>query len=92
MALVGCRVHEAHLAAAAAIAAHDGIQRITAPVHVQGGCKAAPTMATLIQALRRSKTSLAVPGTSPQGGRQLARRWWTLLRRGTTATRLGASP
>ena len=32
VALVGCTVHEAHLAAAAAITAHDGVQRVTAPV------------------------------------------------------------
>ena len=42
VALVGCTVHEAHLAAAAAIAAHDGVHRVTALVHVHGGSKAAP--------------------------------------------------
>ena len=66
-ALVGCTVHEANLAAVAALRAHDGVQRVTALVHVQGGSKAAPTVATLLQALRRSKTSLAVPGTSLRG-------------------------
>ena len=48
MALVGCTVHEAHVAAAAAITAHDGVQRVTALVHVQGGSKAALTVATLL--------------------------------------------
>ena len=67
MALVGCTVHEAHLVAAAAIAPHDGVQRVTAMVHVQGGSKAAPIVATLLKALRHSKTSPAVPGTSLQG-------------------------
>ena len=67
MALVGCTVHKAHLAAAAALTAHDGVQRVATLVHVQGGSKAAPTVATLLQALCRSKTSLAVPGTSLQG-------------------------
>ena len=36
-------------------------------MHVYGGSKVAPTVATLLQALCRSKTSLAVPGTSLQG-------------------------
>ena len=34
---------------------------------LQGGCEATPTVATLLHALHRSKTSLAVPGTSLQG-------------------------
>ena len=76
MALVGCTVHEAHLAAAAAIAAHYGVQRLTALVHVQGGSKAAPTVATLLQALLCSKTSLAVPGTSLQGKVRTERQPW----------------
>ena len=67
MALVGCTVHEAHLAAAAALTAHDNDQRVTALAHVQGGSKAAPLVAALLHALRRSKTSLAVPGTALQG-------------------------
>ena len=67
MALVGCTVHEAHLAATAVLTAHDNAQRVTAPVHVQWGSKAAPTPATLLQALRRSKSSLLVPGTALQG-------------------------
>ena len=48
VALVGCTVHEAHLAVAAAITAHDGIQRVTALVHVRAVSKAAPTVATLL--------------------------------------------
>ena len=70
MALVGCTVHEAHITDAAAIAAHDGVQQVTALVHVKGGSKAAATVASLLQALRRSTTSLAahvVRGTSLQG-------------------------
>ena len=34
---------------------------------MHGGSKAAPNVATLLQALRRSKTSFAGPGTSVQG-------------------------
>ena len=67
VALVGCTVHEAHLAAAAAVAADDAVQRVTALVHVQGGSKAAPTVAALLQTLRRTRASLAVPGTALQG-------------------------
>ena len=67
VALVGCTVREAHLAAAAAVAAHDAVQRVTALVHVQGGSKAAPTVAALLQTLRRTRASLAVPGTALQG-------------------------
>ena len=67
MAVVGCTVHEAHLAVAAAITAHDGVQWVTALVHVRGGSNAASIVATLLQALCRSKTSVAVPGTSLQG-------------------------
>ena len=67
VALVGRTAHEAHLAATAALTAHDNVQRVTALVHVQGGSKAAPTVAALPQTLRRLKTSLAVPGTALQG-------------------------
>ena len=67
MALVNCTVREAHLAAAAALAAHDAVQRVTALVHVQGGRKAAPTVAALLQTLRRTKASLAVPGAALLG-------------------------
>ena len=42
VALVGCTVHEAHLAAAAALTAHDGVQRVTALVHVWGGQQSSP--------------------------------------------------
>ena len=42
VALVGCTVHEAHLAAAVAITAHDGFQWVTALVHVQGGAATWP--------------------------------------------------
>ena len=76
MALVGCTVHEAHLAAAAAVAAHDAVQRVTALVHVRGGSKAAPTVAALLQALRRTRASLAVPGTSLQGVVRTERQPW----------------
>ena len=76
MVLVGCLVHEAHLAAVAAITAHNGAERVTALVHVQGGSKAAPTVETLLQALRRSKTSLAIPGTSLQGVVRTERQPW----------------
>ena len=34
MALVGCTVNEAKLAAAAALTAHDGVQRVTVLAHV----------------------------------------------------------
>ena len=67
VALVGCTVHEAHLAAAAAFVAHDAVQRVTALVHVQGANRAAPTLATLLQALRRTRASLAVPGAALHG-------------------------
>ena len=67
MAWVGCTVHKAHLVAATALTAHGNVQRVTALVHVQGGSKAAPTVAALLQTLRRSKASLAVPGTALQG-------------------------
>ena len=67
VALVGCAVHEAHLAAAAAIKAHDGLKWVTTLVHVHGGSKVAPTVATLLQAVCHSKTRLAVPGTSVHG-------------------------
>ena len=67
MALVGSMVHEPHLAAAAAIAAHDGVQWITTWVLVEGGSKSAPTVATLLKALHRLKSSPAVPGTSLLG-------------------------
>ena len=67
MALVGCTVHEGHLAAAAALAAHDAVQRVNALVHVQGGSKAAPTPAALHQTLRLTSASPAVPGTALQG-------------------------
>ena len=76
MALVGCTVHQAHLAAAAALTAHDGVLRVTALVHVQGGSKAALTVVTVLQALRRSKTNLAVPGTSLQGVVRTERHPW----------------
>ena len=42
VALVGCTVHEAHLAAAAALTAHDGVQRVTALLKVQGGQQSSP--------------------------------------------------
>ena len=67
VALVGCTVHEAHLAAAAAVAPHDAVQRVTALVHVHGGSKAAPTVAALLQTLRGTRASPAVPGTALQG-------------------------
>ena len=76
VALVGCTVHEVHLAAAAAVVAHDAVQRVTALVHVQGGNKAAPTVATLLQALRRTRASLAVPGTTLQGVVRTERQPW----------------
>ena len=65
--LVGCTVHEGHLAAAAALAAHGNVQQVTALVHVQGGSKAAPTVAALLETLHRSRASLAVPGAALQG-------------------------
>ena len=67
MALVGCTVDETHVAAAAALTAFDNVQRVTALVHIQGGSKAAPTVAAPLQTVRRSKTSLAVSGTALQG-------------------------
>ena len=76
VAVVGCTVHEAQSAAVAAITAHDGIQRVTAVVHVQGGNKAAPTVATLPHAPRRAKASLSVPGTSLQGMVRTERKPW----------------
>ena len=76
MAVVGCTVHEARLAAAAAITAHDAVQRVTALVHVQGGSKAAPMLATLLQTLRRRRASLAVPGTALQGVVRTERQSW----------------
>ena len=53
VALVGYTVREAHLAAAPAFTAHGNVQQVTALVHVQGGSKADPTVAGLLQALRR---------------------------------------
>ena len=76
VALVGCTVHEAHLAVAATLTAHDGLQRTTALLHGQGVSKAAPTVATLLQALRGLKTSLAVLGTSLQGVVRTERQPW----------------
>ena len=67
VALVGCTVHEAYLAAATALMAHGNVQWVRALLHVQGGSKAAPTVAAMLEILRRSKTSLAVPGTTLQG-------------------------
>ena len=64
VALVGCTVHEAHLAAAAAVAAHDAVHQVTAVVHVQGGSRAAPTVATLPQTLRRTRAN---PGGAGHG-------------------------
>ena len=76
VALVDYTVHEAHLVAAAAVAAHGNVQRVTALVHVQGGSKAAPTVAALLQTLRRSRASLAVPGTALQGVVRTERQPW----------------
>ena len=76
VALVGCTVHEAHLAAAAAVAAQDAIQQVTALVHVQGGSKAAPTVAALLQPLRRTRASLPLPGTALQGVVRTERQPW----------------
>ena len=76
VALADCTDHEAHLAAAAAIAAHDAVQRVTALVHVQGGSKAAPTVAALLQTLRRTRASRAVPGTALQGVVRTERQPW----------------
>ena len=42
----------------------------------RGAAKRAPAVATLLQALRRSKTSLAVPGTSLQGVVRTERQPW----------------
>ena len=49
--LVGCTVHEAHLAAAAVFAAHDAATVVTALVHIQGGNRASPTVLGLLQAV-----------------------------------------
>ena len=87
MALVCYTVHEAHLPAAAAITAHKGVEHVTALVHVQGGSIVAPTVATLLHALHRSKTTLAVrkplsracfgPRIGPRS--RQTRKWWTLI-------------
>ena len=76
VALVGCTVREAHLAAAAALTAHDAVQRVTALVQVQGGSKAAPMVAALLQTLRRSRASPAVPGAALQGVVRTERQPW----------------
>ena len=76
VALVGCTVHKAHLAAAAALAAHDAAQHVTALVHVQGGSKAAPTVAALLQTLHRTRASLAVPGAALQAVVRTERQPW----------------
>ena len=89
VALVGCTVHEAHLAAAAALTAHDGVERVTALVQVQRGSKAAPTVATLLLGLRarrpvlrcRARPCRAWFGPSANPGRRPTRSRWTLLRR-----------
>ena len=62
VALVGCTVHEAHLAAAAVFAAHEAANVVTALVHVQGGSRASRTAAVLLKALRRTRESVAIAG------------------------------
>ena len=47
-------------------------------MHVRGGCKAAPIVGTLLQALRRWKTILALPGTSVQGVVRTERQPWEM--------------
>ena len=42
VALVGCTIHEAHLAAAAVLVACDAAQRVTALIHVQGAARPPP--------------------------------------------------
>ena len=46
---------------------HDAVQRVTALVHVQGGSKAAPTVAALLQTLRRTRAQPRRAGHGPAG-------------------------
>ena len=48
MVLVGCTIHEAHLAASAVFTAYEDAGTITAAVQVHGGGRAAPTAAALL--------------------------------------------
>ena len=66
MALVGCMVHEAKLAAAHALAHHEAVQRVNALVLVQGSSKAAPVLAGLLQTFCRSRANLPVLGGALQ--------------------------
>ena len=64
--LVGCTIHEAHLAASAVFTAHEDAGTVTAVVQVHGGGRASPTAATLLQSLRRSRDSLRIPRVALQ--------------------------
>ena len=64
VALVGCTVHQAHGAAPAAIAAHDGVQRVAALVHVHGGSKEPPQWRPCCKLSAARK--LALTGTTLQ--------------------------
>ena len=59
--LVGCTIHEGHLAASAVFTAYDDARTVTAVVEFHGGGRASPTAAGLLQALRRSRDSLRIP-------------------------------
>ena len=76
VALVGCTVHKAHLAAAAAIAAHDSVQQVTALVHVREAAKQPPQWRPCCRLSAARKTSLVVPGTSLHGVVRTERQPW----------------
>ena len=62
--LVGCTIHEAHLAASALFTAYEDAGTVIAVVQVHGGGRAYPTAETLLQTLRRSRDSLRIPGVA----------------------------
>ena len=64
VALVGCSLHEVHLAVVVALTVPDEVLEVTALVHVKGGACAAPMVAALLKMLRHSRDSVSIPGMS----------------------------
>ena len=87
----GFTLHEAHLAAAVALAANDDVLEVTALVHVRCGVYEVPMVAALLKALCRTRNSISIPGMSRRRLVRMERVAWETGELGHTEPGSGAT-